>query len=266
MSDQDASQAQGEGWLDAWLAEDGKGYTKSADEMRAAIRARLGTAPGATAQDGAERHLSGETVCGFEVAAYRETHPEHGAQYGHTYSEHWSTPNRRDPRVKVERLFTETQLREALATPTPTIPAGMVAWNGGDSAPDDIGEASEVLHADGSIGPANKRSILWGRPKRKPGASTDWERLGPRLESKWIIAYTPLAAAPKQAEQQGVEIARLFHDTYERLAPSFGYETRADTKAFDPDSPNGKLMTAVCGYVAAALNAPTGAVEKERGA
>lgn len=44
----------------------------------------------------------------------------------------------------------------------------------------------------------------------------------------------------------GIEMAKLFHDTYERLAPSFGYQTRPDTKAFNPLSPNGKLMTAVC--------------------
>jgi hypothetical protein len=42
------------------------------------------------------------------------------------------------------------------------------------------------------------------------------------------------------------DLARRFHDTYERLAPQFGYETRADTKAFDPNSPNGRLMMAVC--------------------
>jgi len=45
-------------------------------------------------------------------------------------------------------------------------------------------------------------------------------------------------------------LAKQFHDTYEKLAPLFGYETRADTKAFDPNSPNGKLMTAVCKEVA----------------
>lgn len=50
--------------------------------------------------------------------------------------------------------------------------------------------------------------------------------------------------------------AMLFHDTYERLAPSFGYETRPDTKAFDPESPNGRLMIAVCGEVLAALATP----------
>jgi hypothetical protein len=41
------------------------------------------------------------------------------------------------------------------------------------------------------------------------------------------------------------ERARLFHETYERLAPQFGYETRADTKQFDPTTPNGRLMIAV---------------------
>lgn len=42
------------------------------------------------------------------------------------------------------------------------------------------------------------------------------------------------------------DLAILFHDTYERLAPSFGYETREDTRKFDENSPNGKLMMAVC--------------------
>jgi hypothetical protein len=41
-------------------------------------------------------------------------------------------------------------------------------------------------------------------------------------------------------------LARKFHDAYERLAPQFGYETRPDTKVYDPDTPNGRLMAAVC--------------------
>jgi hypothetical protein len=41
-------------------------------------------------------------------------------------------------------------------------------------------------------------------------------------------------------------LAVRFHETYERLAPSFGYETRTDTRTFDPESKNGKLMVAVC--------------------
>lgn len=46
-------------------------------------------------------------------------------------------------------------------------------------------------------------------------------------------------------EQIYIEKARRFHEIYERLAPQFGYETRPDTKEFDPASPNGKLMVAV---------------------
>ena len=40
--------------------------------------------------------------------------------------------------------------------------------------------------------------------------------------------------------------ARLFHEVYERLAPDFGYQTRTETREFDAESPNGKLMIAVC--------------------
>jgi len=60
------------------------------------------------------RDVAGETVLGMRVAAYRETHPEHGAKYGHCYSEHWSTPNHKHPDVKVERLFTESAVRALL--------------------------------------------------------------------------------------------------------------------------------------------------------
>lgn len=49
------------------------------------------------------------------------------------------------------------------------------------------------------------------------------------------------------------ELAKLFHDTYERLSPDYGYETREYTKEFDVDSPNGKLMIAVCYSI---LNTP----------
>jgi hypothetical protein len=43
-----------------------------------------------------------------------------------------------------------------------------------------------------------------------------------------------------------VQLAILFHNTYENLAPNFGYETRADTKSFETTTPNGMLMIAVC--------------------
>ena len=52
-----------------------------------------------------------------------------------------------------------------------------------------------------------------------------------------------------------IDLARAFHEAYERLAPQFGYETRADTKSFDPSTPNGQLMTAVCAEVAGPMRA-----------
>ena len=46
-----------------------------------------------------------------------------------------------------------------------------------------------------------------------------------------------------------IDLAVFFHDTYERLAPDFGYETRLETREFNPSSQNGKLMIAVCKQV-----------------
>ena len=49
---------------------------------------------------------------------------------------------------------------------------------------------------------------------------------------------------PKELDWE--KVAFLFHNTYEGLAPKFGYETRKDTKAFDNKSQNGQLMIATC--------------------
>ena len=51
--------------------------------------------------------------------------------------------------------------------------------------------------------------------------------------------------------------ARMFHEAYERLAPLFGYETRKDTKAFDPNTQNGKLMIAVCNEIVTKIQSET---------
>lgn len=61
--------------------------------------------------------------------------------------------------------------------------------------------------------------------------------------------------APTAAGSEALSLATFFHNTYERLAPSFGYETRLDTKTFDALSNNGRLMTAVCGEVLSSLAA-----------
>ena len=52
-----------------------------------------------------------------------------------------------------------------------------------------------------------------------------------------------------------LELAILFHHTYERLAPNVGYDTRVETRIFDPESPNGELMLAVCEMILPLLKA-----------
>jgi len=80
-----------------------------------------------------------------------------------------------------------------------------------------------------------------------------------------LIWFWELQERPERVDSPGpLDLARLFHETYERLAPSFGYQTRPETRTFDPESPNGRLMIAVCGEVMARLGlvteAGTGAV------
>jgi len=74
------------------------------------------------------------------------------------------------------------------------------------------------------------------------------------------------AASSEQPQEWTPEtLARFFHDTYEMLAPSFGYETREDTREFNPESKNGRLMVTVCGAVLLRFNAAlTAAVEADR--
>jgi hypothetical protein len=47
-------------------------------------------------------------------------------------------------------------------------------------------------------------------------------------------------------------LARRFHEAYERLAPSYGYETRTETRNFGDDPKNANLMVAVCAEILAA--------------
>jgi hypothetical protein len=51
-------------------------------------------------------------------------------------------------------------------------------------------------------------------------------------------------ATPK-VSPEAKALAVLFHDTYEKLAPKYAYETRPETRKFSPNSKNGKLMLAV---------------------
>ena len=99
----------------------------------------------------------------------------------------------------------------------------------------------------------------WEAKQRRD--SIDDSREAIDLFSEWSKEHSPATHGRWQAFEAGwqaaiewergrkwqpLELAILFHDTYERLAPSFGYETREETRKFDPESPNGRLMVAVC--------------------
>ncbi|WJJ54970.1 hypothetical protein [Xanthomonas phage RTH11] len=45
---------------------------------------------------------------------------------------------------------------------------------------------------------------------------------------------------------KALELAKIFHALYERYASSVGYATRVETRAFNPNTPNGRLMQKVC--------------------
>lgn len=78
----------------------------------------------------------------------------------------------------------------------------------------------------------------------KEEAKEEMPQIGTKEFNDLASAY--FGGKPKQETPEEVKLAILFHNTYEKLAPSFGYETREDTKSFDITTPNGKLMIAVC--------------------
>jgi hypothetical protein len=79
-----------------------------------------------------------------------------------------------------------------------------------------------------------------------------------------LVARAAIEALPARNDERALKLveavtdeglARLFHETYERLAPSFNYQTRkASAVPWADVPPNNKaLMIAVCHHVRAAL-------------
>ncbi len=112
------------------------------------------------AAEDVHRTMDGETVGGFRVAAWRYIGPQDpdDARYGYRYCEHWSSVG--NVPKKVERLFTEEQLRAAMlsAAPAPEGGAVMKACADFQEAIDDFeAEVADVM-AEGS-----ERADLWDR-------------------------------------------------------------------------------------------------------
>ena len=92
-------------------------------------------------------------------------------------------------------------------------------------------EALARVHAE------NERLRVWAEDEQAKRYKCEDQRTNERSENERLRA----ALYPSRS----AEVAKLFHDTYESLAPAFGYETREETRQFDPTSPNGALMIAV---------------------
>ena len=67
-----------------------------------------------------------------------------------------------------------------------------------------------------------------------------------RIQCPVCYATTRPPSCTCEFHCSALDLAKQFHTTYERLAPSYGYETRRETRKFDPDSANGRLVVAVC--------------------
>ena len=145
-----------------------------ADLIEAALRlasdSLLASAPSSLA-GGEVRDVSGETVMGMRVAAYR--HPAScppdldksewlaffNGSPPNTYCEHWSTPG--EHRTDVERLFTEADVRRILAALSPEAPAR----EGAVKACADFQEAIDYFEADvaDALAEDSERADLWDR-------------------------------------------------------------------------------------------------------
>ena len=67
----------------------------------------------------------------------------------------------------------------------------------------------------------------------------------------WHPSQKPAPKPPERPDFDAEALARLFHETYERLAPEYGYETRCDSAVPWEDVPekNKRLMVVVAAVV-----------------
>src|SRR5690606_31714952 len=87
-------------------------------------------------------------------------------------------------------------------------------------------------------------------------------------QARAALAHPPVSDAAPSQTVTAEELARLFHETYERLAPEHGYQTRPESAKPWEQVPeqNRRLMVAVCGIVLDALtSAPPQAAAAEGG-
>lgn len=135
--------------------------------------------------------------------------------------------------------FNEQQERAAASAPVSVSVAGdsRGIQNNGEVARGD--DASRVEGDARARGPESARSSH-GAAEHAPSA-------GP-------VEPPPSPTQSRPVAGDAEALARRFHETYERLAPQYGYTTREETREWDPHSPNGRLMIATCKEVLQVAN------------
>ena len=94
--------------------------------------------------------------------------------------------------------------------------------------------------------------------------NTFLDRRRAKLDAANLHQLLFIAAAQARCAElpmNGEQLARRFHLLYESMAPAYGYETRTDTREFDPTSKNGQLMVAVCSVIQGMFDARLAAAE-----
>lgn len=115
--------------------------------------------------------------------------------------------------------------------------------------------------------PSIDRDLYFAALRSNTVELTPLGRFYRQLASDGLLGRTPsFSGHGRRAMPNAESVAKLFHDTYERLAPAFGYDTRPETRVPWDKVPerNKRLMIAVTAEVLAMLFAPTDESQAEK--
>lgn len=148
---------------------------------------------------------------------------------------------------------------EVLSTPEPDYRAALViardAWSRIDrlgNRPEDrvaLDRAFDVLAATPEPEPSDEQLQRLDHWLKAQNWADDIDRALSTLQAVNTIFGTSVGVAPVEVTRD--ELARQFHETYERLAPSFDYSTRIESAVPWDDVPdaNKSLMLAVADFL-----------------
>lgn len=171
-------------------------------------------------------------ICGVDLAGKQAHFDEQGNAYCMIHGAGEEAPPAPSPVAEGQDELREMQATYLAAS------EGRTAWEGDKTA---------ALARQISVLAGHLADTMTPTAPSPPPPPADNQHVAP--------GCIPFPAAPASAQApvgEGEALARRFHETYERLAPQFGYETRQDTREFDPTSKNGRLMIAVCAALAPA--------------